>query len=275
MASEQARSCQHAVGGFTLVELLVVISIISMIMAITLPALNSSREQGKRVTCLSNLRNLTQGWMMYAMENDDHLCSARTDWDVPPANHWVADGPYIPGNTVGGTARAIRSGVLWPYVGETTDVYRCRSDHRERLRSYAIARSMRGILVRSPTEPVYFRLSEIKAGSQKMVFVDAESLTPWIERPFPLPRIDGRTQTVTWLLKADCTITARHSDGCNVSFADGHCEYYKYRDPRTIAWAHVEPGDRGGFDNPDFIRIAEWGPQSQGVQTDPGVGEAR
>ena len=58
------------------VELLMVISIICLVMAITLPALNSGREQGKRVACLSNRRNLTQGGMMYALDNDDLLCSA-------------------------------------------------------------------------------------------------------------------------------------------------------------------------------------------------------
>jgi len=51
---------------FTLVELLVVIAIIALLMAILMPALNRAREQGKRATCLSNLRQLTLAWTMYA-----------------------------------------------------------------------------------------------------------------------------------------------------------------------------------------------------------------
>lgn len=46
--------------GFTLVELLVVIAIIGILMAMTLPAIQSARESGRRTQCKNNLRNLTQ-----------------------------------------------------------------------------------------------------------------------------------------------------------------------------------------------------------------------
>src|SRR5438132_1253170 len=56
--------------GFTLVELLVVISIIAALAALLLPALNKTKEQGRATLCRSNMRQLTLGIMAYADEND-------------------------------------------------------------------------------------------------------------------------------------------------------------------------------------------------------------
>lgn len=59
--------------GFTLVELLVVIGIISVLISILLPAMSRARESARRSACLSNLRQVHQVFHMYAIGNNDRV----------------------------------------------------------------------------------------------------------------------------------------------------------------------------------------------------------
>jgi prepilin-type processing-associated H-X9-DG protein/prepilin-type N-terminal cleavage/methylation domain-containing protein len=62
--------------GFTLVELLVVIGIISLLISMLLPALNKARQAANTVACLSNERQIGQAFFMYASENKGCLPNA-------------------------------------------------------------------------------------------------------------------------------------------------------------------------------------------------------
>ena len=59
--------------GFTLVELLVVVLVLSVLAALLLPALSSAREKARSVQCLANQKQWGAAFRMYADDNDDYL----------------------------------------------------------------------------------------------------------------------------------------------------------------------------------------------------------
>ncbi|MGA2030890.1 MAG: prepilin-type N-terminal cleavage/methylation domain-containing protein [Thermoguttaceae bacterium] len=78
---------------FTLVEMMVVISIISLLVAVLLPALNLARESGRQTTCKSNLHQFGVGLQHYAGRFGSY-CSGAFDWQRDGAVTevgWVAD----------------------------------------------------------------------------------------------------------------------------------------------------------------------------------------
>jgi prepilin-type N-terminal cleavage/methylation domain-containing protein len=80
---------------FTLVELLVVIGIISLLIAILLPALNKAREQANLIDCQSRLRQMGQALAIYATENNGLLpygaIDAGESWEsgTPDSNEFT------------------------------------------------------------------------------------------------------------------------------------------------------------------------------------------
>lgn len=79
--------------GFTVVEMLVVVAIISLLIALLFPALNAARESGRRATCQNNLRQIGVGLQAHASSHGA-FCSGAFDWardgSVTEVG-WVAD----------------------------------------------------------------------------------------------------------------------------------------------------------------------------------------
>jgi len=72
--------------GFTLIELLVVIAIIAILAAILFPVFARAREKARQSSCLSNVKQLTLGFMMYAQDYDEYIRTAYLPG--PDSRYW-------------------------------------------------------------------------------------------------------------------------------------------------------------------------------------------
>ena len=241
---------------FTLIELLVVIAIIAILAGMLLPALSKAKLKGHQTVCLSNLKQLQICWTMYADDNQDKLVS--NDPNVGPGSRtWILG--YMQDGSQDATNRTlIERGTLFPY-NSSTAIYRCPSDvgrvtfggkKYERVRSYAMNGYMNGVDVgfmffTQRGYKVNVKTSEIAwpPPSQAFVFLDEH------QNSIDDGHFGFAPEGDTWM-----NLPAMwHNGGCDFSFADGHADGIKWRDPRTLAIKVINSVRTAN--NPDLKRL--------------------
>jgi prepilin-type N-terminal cleavage/methylation domain-containing protein/prepilin-type processing-associated H-X9-DG protein len=228
---------------FTLIELLVVISIIAILMAVLMPALKRAREGGKRAACLSNLKQLTLAWNMYADENDDRLVNGATGYSDSTGGDWATHAGELAWiDTLDNTnwdaqIAGIKRGALWPYL-RNEDIYRCPTGRRGQALTYSIMFSMNAVChteVHGVVGAHVKKRSEIRpAPVLRLVFIDEGFMTA--------DAYAVNYSTERWWDNPP----ARHGDGATLSFADGHVDHWKWVGVDTIQHARLKENEGPG-----------------------------
>jgi prepilin-type N-terminal cleavage/methylation domain-containing protein/prepilin-type processing-associated H-X9-DG protein len=212
---------------FTLIELLVVIAIIAILMAVLMPALHLARDHAKRVHCVSNTKTLVLGWLMYKDEFDGRLVPAHTQ-DNPI--QWVGQEPA--NGTWQQKKDSIRRGLLFPYVGNSVDIFRCPADTRRptaarpvAFRTFSIAGGANGETWSDYRKATLY--SEIRNPSMRYVMVEEADT-----RGYNMGSWQMNPRSKTWT----DPVSMWHNKRSTLGFADGHAEMHEWRDQYFIDW---------------------------------------
>ena len=234
---------------FTLIELLVVIAIIALLMAFLIPAMRSAKEQGQRIVCLNNLKQLTLAWITYADQNNDKLVYGNAFMTAFEGDHevlkaWLGEAFHYP-RSRSDLIKNPDKGALWPYI-QDVDIYRCPRGMAGHAVTYTPVAAAYGQLVEGtyckvnkrlssweiPGERVgstvlrLTRLTDIVSpgSSQRAVFIDQGAT--------PIDAFEVNYLVPTW--KWHGLPPIHHREGVTLSMADGHVEYWKWKSRETI-----------------------------------------
>lgn len=221
---------------FTLIELLVVIAIIALLAAILFPVFGRARENARRSSCLSNVKQIGLGILQYAQDYDELL---PLGYETVQNKRW--------------------SDMIQPYT-KSTQILRCPSDPSTSGRSYGL--NVNFFLTRSTplaSIPDTVNTSFICDAAELSVTgaaVGSDPLTTWGQNfgastdwQWTPPRnLNGTVDQYADPNNSDRRRRPfpRHFDGVVIGYADGHAKWLRidsFLGPLPVGWGYGHPNN--------------------------------
>ncbi len=232
--SSSNRGARFGVDGFTLIELMVVISTLGILMAMLVPSVSRARAVGVSTVCLSNQRQLQAAFLGYAQDHSDEFPSNNFVYVVGLGT--VTMQSWAPGNPQTDMDDShIREGILHTYLG-SSEVYRCPGDRSfasdgtksvPRTRSYMLNVWLNSIV--EPGGSVTFQDVGKKPLSDTFAFICANEVGI-MDAAFGIKQSNHPQWANVWFDQP----SDRHQRGTTLSFLDGHAERWEWKSPRVF-----------------------------------------
>jgi prepilin-type processing-associated H-X9-DG protein len=221
----------------------VVIAIIAILASMLLPALAKAKTKAQGIKCMNHGRQMGLAWRLYVDDNQDKVPQsynpgASTEW----VHGWL---DFNGGNRSNWDLQDITNSLLWPYCGRSAGIWKCPADSSTvkvgsvtypRVRSVSMNGWFDSIDIASFAGctgfRIYKKMSDLIDPGPSMTWLFIDEREDSINDGEMCVSMNGYPDRPQQWVLIDYP-ASYHNGAGGLSFADGHAEIRKWRDPRT------------------------------------------